>query len=231
MQIYQPTVTGSLTVITGSSVELRVTNTGVNIGSVVTDTHTLTGSLNISGSIVGYTQDSQTGSFYRLVLSQALGPGDGNIDINSTILQTVLTKSIPGIQAGDSIEAEFWYTINSSGTPTVTYEATLGPYSQSYTAATSITTGETIHNHKVLYYVSSSAFTSIYSYLDYSNDTTPGTMVSVGTLARAVNKMFNSSSLNTTGTQTFTLKARVVATVTTVGLRLRGYKIALIKRN
>lgn len=44
-------VTGSFTVVTGSSVKLQVTNTGVKIGSVITDTHTVTGSVGISGSI------------------------------------------------------------------------------------------------------------------------------------------------------------------------------------
>ena len=43
-------ITGSFTVITGSAVEFRVTNTGVNIGNVITDVHTVTGSFNISGS-------------------------------------------------------------------------------------------------------------------------------------------------------------------------------------
>jgi len=43
-------VSGSFTVITGSATELLVTNTGVQIGNVVSDTHTVTGSLNISGS-------------------------------------------------------------------------------------------------------------------------------------------------------------------------------------
>lgn len=45
-------ITGSLTVITGSAVELLVTNTGVTIGNLITDTHTLTGSFNISGSLL-----------------------------------------------------------------------------------------------------------------------------------------------------------------------------------
>jgi len=47
------TVTGSFTVISGSAVEFLVTNTGVRIGNAVTDTHTLTGSFSISGSITG----------------------------------------------------------------------------------------------------------------------------------------------------------------------------------
>jgi hypothetical protein len=52
-------ITGSLTVITGSNIEFQVTNTGVKIGNVITDTHTVTGSLNISGST---TATSFTGS-------------------------------------------------------------------------------------------------------------------------------------------------------------------------
>jgi hypothetical protein len=44
-------VTGSFTVITGSAVELQVTNIGVNIGSVLTDNHNVTGSLRVSGSM------------------------------------------------------------------------------------------------------------------------------------------------------------------------------------
>lgn len=45
-------LSGSLTVFTGSVVELQVTDTGVKIGNTITDTHTVTGSLNISGSLL-----------------------------------------------------------------------------------------------------------------------------------------------------------------------------------
>ena len=45
------TITGSLTVITGSAVEFQVTNIGVAIGNAITDIHTVTGSLSISGSL------------------------------------------------------------------------------------------------------------------------------------------------------------------------------------
>jgi hypothetical protein len=44
------TITGSLTVISGSNVELQVLNTGVRLGNVSTDAHTVTGSFNVSGS-------------------------------------------------------------------------------------------------------------------------------------------------------------------------------------
>jgi phage baseplate assembly protein gpV len=44
-------ITGSLTVITGSNIEFQVTNTGVKIGNLLADNHTITGSLKISGSL------------------------------------------------------------------------------------------------------------------------------------------------------------------------------------
>ena len=54
------TVTGSFTVITGSAIELLVTNTGVNIGSALNDTHVISGSLNMphTGSGVIKLQDA-----------------------------------------------------------------------------------------------------------------------------------------------------------------------------
>jgi hypothetical protein len=44
-------ISGSLTVITGSSVEFQVLDTGVRIGNLASDNHTVTGSLLVSGSI------------------------------------------------------------------------------------------------------------------------------------------------------------------------------------
>jgi hypothetical protein len=54
-------ITGSLTVITGSSIEFQVLNTGVRIGNLITDTHTVTGSISISGSV---TATNFTGSLF-----------------------------------------------------------------------------------------------------------------------------------------------------------------------
>jgi hypothetical protein len=45
------TISGSLTVVTGSGIEFQVTNTGVRIGNSIADTHTVTGSINVSGSV------------------------------------------------------------------------------------------------------------------------------------------------------------------------------------
>lgn len=46
------TINGTLGVSIGGSTELQVQQSGVTIGNVVTDTHTVTGSLNVSGSLV-----------------------------------------------------------------------------------------------------------------------------------------------------------------------------------
>jgi hypothetical protein len=81
-------VSSSFTVFTGSAVEFQVTNTGVKIGNAITDTHTVTGSLNISGSV---TATNFTGSLfgtsswannaisssYALTASYALTSGGG----------------------------------------------------------------------------------------------------------------------------------------------------------
>jgi hypothetical protein len=57
-------VTGSLTVITGSLIEFQVTNTGVKIGNALTDTHTVTGSLSVSGSQTFIGTKTITGSVF-----------------------------------------------------------------------------------------------------------------------------------------------------------------------
>ena len=44
-------ITGSLTVFSGSAIDFQVTDTGTKIGNLITDIHTVTGSLNISGSV------------------------------------------------------------------------------------------------------------------------------------------------------------------------------------
>ena len=44
-------VSGSFTVVTGSTIEFQVLDAGVKIGNLVTDSHSITGSLTISGSI------------------------------------------------------------------------------------------------------------------------------------------------------------------------------------
>ena len=70
-------VTGSFTVITGSSVELQVLNTGVKIGNAPTDTHTVTGSLNVTGST------TQTGN--NTLIGNTILSGSINISGSTTL--------------------------------------------------------------------------------------------------------------------------------------------------
>ena len=63
-------VTGSFAVITGSTVEFQVLPTGVKIGETSTDLHTVTGSLNVSGSISATTL---SGSDDRLLFATSAG--------------------------------------------------------------------------------------------------------------------------------------------------------------
>jgi hypothetical protein len=55
-------ISGSFTVFTGSAVEFQVTNTGVRIGNVTTDVHTVTGSFNVSGSVTATGNTTISGS-------------------------------------------------------------------------------------------------------------------------------------------------------------------------
>ena len=63
-------VTGSFAVITGSTVEFQDLPTGVKIGEISTDVHTVTGSLNVSGSISATTL---SGSDDRLLFATSAG--------------------------------------------------------------------------------------------------------------------------------------------------------------
>ena len=69
-------ITGSLTVITGSSIELQVTNTGVKIGNASTDTHTVTGSLQVAGQtrISGSFNTAVSGTILTVIGSGSTQP-------------------------------------------------------------------------------------------------------------------------------------------------------------
>ena len=57
-------ISGSFTVVTGSGIEFQVTNTGTKIGNLITDSHNITGSLSVLGSITGSLSGSLTGSLF-----------------------------------------------------------------------------------------------------------------------------------------------------------------------
>ena len=131
-------VTGSFTVVTGSAVELRVTNTGVTIGNAVTDVHSitgsarLTGSFQITGSVTGRPISLPTasgtaslncslGNFFTLTLSSSftmllsasnIQPGQ---TINLRITQPATSGSLTYSSAVFKFPGGIPYTASASG--------------------------------------------------------------------------------------------------------------------
>lgn len=94
-------ITGSLTVITGSNIEFQVLNTGVKIGNVIGDIHTVTGSLRVSGSITGSLQG--TASAAQTIISRYVCQGKLNAD------QSIVTSNDVVIQFVDDFDPNNWY--------------------------------------------------------------------------------------------------------------------------
>jgi hypothetical protein len=98
------TVTGSLTVITGSSIEFQVTNTGVRIGNIISDIHTITGSLNISGSVTGSLFGTASYATQALSASWAPGGGGGSAPTAVTFNRVTGSYTFALTDAGKTVE-------------------------------------------------------------------------------------------------------------------------------
>jgi hypothetical protein len=118
-------ITGSLTVITGSAIELQVTDTGVKIGNAITDTHTVTGSLNVSGSV---TATNFTGSLLGTATSASyvLNAVSASFANNATSASYALVATTAATAS---------YATNLIVADTLTFAATLTDYA---TVASSI---------------------------------------------------------------------------------------------
>jgi len=101
-------VTGSLTIITGSLIEFQVTDTGIKIGNNITDTHTVTGSLSVSGSQTFIGTKTITGSVFisgsktvigtntvtgSMLISGSL-TATGTITAQTLVVQTVTSSTV-----------------------------------------------------------------------------------------------------------------------------------------
>ena len=105
-------ITGSLTVITGSAIEFQVTNTGVRIGNIITDTHTVTGSLNISGST---TSTSFTGSLFG-TSSYASNALTASYALTATSASYAATASVSSTTFGIGATIQTYGSVASSVT-------------------------------------------------------------------------------------------------------------------
>jgi hypothetical protein len=126
-------ISSSLTVFTGSAIEFQVLNTGVKIGNLITDTHTVTGSLNISGSVTAtsLTVSGSTGTLFSsnvdtliltgsmIVTGSSVITGSLSVGI-STIIANRIAVSSAGANAvftqvtGSFTGAKYLYTVTSA---------------------------------------------------------------------------------------------------------------------
>lgn len=101
-------------VTSGSSTELLVTGTGVTIGSALTDLHTVTGSLNITGSLsaTSITAVPRGYNYFMTQSAQSVSTGSG-------VEQSLTSITLPAntIQVGDRLEIGWvWATPANAAT-------------------------------------------------------------------------------------------------------------------
>jgi hypothetical protein len=89
------TITGSFAVFTGSAAEFTVNQTGVNLGSALTDSHTITGSVNITGSLTVVT----TGTEFQVT---STGTNFGNALTDSHVISGSLRVNPSGLFVSSS---------------------------------------------------------------------------------------------------------------------------------
>ena len=70
-------LSASFTVFTGSAVEFQVTNTGVKIGNALTDTHQITGSLRITGSLIVSASGATIELYGSKIIAGTVGGDEG----------------------------------------------------------------------------------------------------------------------------------------------------------
>ena len=170
MRIFQPTVTGSidmtgsfsvtgsitsnlLTVVSGSSTELSVTGTGVTIGNIITDTHRVTGFLNISGSVTATSftgsllGTATTASFITPVNAGLAGLPYTVYNLPSAVaLSQIVSTSVDfnintsQLRNGSLVVLQGYMSRTGAGSGTVTFSWTANSFAssstQTYTSAT-----------------------------------------------------------------------------------------------
>jgi len=108
-------ISGSFTVVTGSGIEFQVTNTGIKIGNLITDSHNVTGSLTVLGSITGSLSGSVTGSLFG-TSSQATSASyafTASSAISSSYAFTA-SSAINAFSASNALTASFVNTLNQN---------------------------------------------------------------------------------------------------------------------
>jgi hypothetical protein len=133
-------VTGSFTVVSGSAVELQVTNLGVNIGSALTDNHNVTGSLRVTGSIAltgaGTFSSNITANNNITAAGLIYGRTTNNFPTTGLGYYAIKTNNFDGERGGITLQV-------SSATNTLTDALTIN-YLGAATFSSSVTSGGNI---------------------------------------------------------------------------------------
>ena len=199
-------ITGSLTVITGSAIELQVTNIGVTIGNAITDSHTVTGSLSISGSARitnGLTVTGSVVATQNVTASAALISGSGTqrlIVVGSGSAQPLFT--VQGSQGElfsivDSLSGSLFSVNDISGLPIMEVFSDSTTLIGNYNAPMLLTTfrsGSANSGSNAIYAFNTSSYDAVF--LDYT--------IRSGSNARAGNFMaiWSGSQVNFTDNST-----------------------------
>jgi hypothetical protein len=115
-------ISGTFTVVTGSGTELSVLGTGVKIGNAITDVHTVTGSLNISGSV---TATNFTGSLFgtaswAVSASQAITAAFASTAASANSLANALTFGVGISGSAATYNGSTAVTVHVSGAANLT---------------------------------------------------------------------------------------------------------------
>ena len=117
------------TVASASITEFTVTGTGVTLGSVITDTHRVTGSLNVSGSVTA-TSFIGDGSGLTGIITERRSDYTGSVDPNINLLY------LGEAENGSAESATVWtisqLSVSSSGA-TVTRSTSSAAWTDRYT--------------------------------------------------------------------------------------------------
>jgi hypothetical protein len=170
-------VSGSFTVSPSNAVELQVTSTGVNLGNISTDIHSVTGSLRVNGSITGSLFG--TASYATQALSASYAPGGGgsafpftgNAVITGSLNVTAgITGSLLGTAsyATQALSASYAPSAGGSAPTAVTFNRVTGSYTFVLTDAgkTVEVSGSTNVSHSLTVPASSSVDFADGTYID-----------------------------------------------------------------
>ena len=129
--LVQPVIiSGSLTIVTGSGIELQVTNTGVTIGNASTDVHNVTGSFNITGSLNIVGNQTITGS---LAISSSLFAYQQNPSVATGSFQTIASVATGSYRCAFFDYVAFSGSVTRAGTVTSTWGGSAVEWFETYT--------------------------------------------------------------------------------------------------